>query len=213
MTSETCLLHKTPSLSPTLVSIYPNTCVTEKLPCLIGDERVASPAFAVPSQADSCFSEGRQCRASRVISTGRAFAGLGAKDSLGAGGQNGRAGSGTGGLPLLSPGGRFEVGLFCHVDDIRGRLSGFHIVIIRANGAWKYGGCWPEPHGPCPPTRVNATLPEPIIWSPVWPYTPPPQRRKPGPLLACPGSVRPIRPPPHLSPAPDPPTELCGTQC
>lgn len=111
------------------------------------------------------------------------------------------------------PGWEVRGGLVLSFDDIRGRLSGFHTVIMRANGAWKYGGCWPEPHGPCPPTRVNATLPEPIIWNPVWPYTPPPQRRKPGPLLACPGSVRPIRPPPHLSPAPDPPTELCGTQC
>lgn len=50
------------------------------------------------------------------------------------------------------PGWGLRGGLFCHVEDICGSLSGFHTVIMTENGAWKCGGCWREPQGPCPPT-------------------------------------------------------------
>lgn len=85
---------------------------------------------------------------------------------------------------------RFEVGLFCHVGDVCGSLSGFHTVVMTVNGAQKYGGCWREPQGPCHPTCVNATLPEPVISNP---HPPPhlPHHRKPGPPLTRLGSVRP----------------------
>lgn len=93
---QTCLLHKTACLSPASVSTRPNPCVTEKLVCFIRGARAAPPTFAAASRPDPCFSKGRHVQGRPGRQRWGAFAGLGAKDRLGARGQNGREGSGTG---------------------------------------------------------------------------------------------------------------------